>query len=209
MSEAMPVKTSLTRSRLSLLMISGLFLAPVILAWLVFFVFPDWRPVGTINHGELVKPVRPLPAFNLQSLDGKSLDETFFRGKWTFVTLVQNSCDEACIKKLFTIRQIRLTQGKNIDRLQRLLFWQNPAQSAAEMQGLQEKYPGLVIVPLTPEYAEAIPQIFQLDENNILNIKDYYLVGPLGNLMMRYNGEIEPQGVIRDLHRLLKYSGLG
>lgn len=209
MSNAVPEKNSTTRSRIWLLILASLFLAPVILAWLVFYVFPEWQPQGTINNGELVQPVRPVPAFQLQSLDGKSLDETFFRGKWTFVSLLQGDCDEACVKQLYTIRQIRLTQGKNIDRLQRLLFWRGSPPSIAALHSLQEKYPGLVILPLTGEYAQAIPQVFQIDDTNPLKSNDYYLVDPLGNLMMRYPADSEPKGVIKDLHRLLKYSGLG
>jgi cytochrome oxidase Cu insertion factor (SCO1/SenC/PrrC family) len=209
MSDVIPAKTSRTRSRISFLMLAGLFLAPVILAWLVFYVFPDFRPTGTINHGELVEPVRPIPAFNMQSLDGRTLDETFWRGKWTFVYLIEGSCDEACIEHLYTIRQIRLAQGKNIDRLQRLLFMQPADSSATAVQTLQEKFPGLVILPVTSEYAGKIWPVFQVDNANPLKSNYYYLVDPLGNLMMRYSSEIEPQGIIKDLERLLKYSGLG
>ena len=36
-----------------------------------------------------------------------------------------------------------------------------------------------------------------------------YLVDPLGNLMMRYPAEPDPSRVIKDLERLLKYSGFG
>lgn len=209
MSDVIPTKTSRIRSRISLLVVAGLFLAPVILAWLVFFVFPQWRPTGTINNGELVQPVRPLPAFTLHSLDGKQIDETLLRGKWTFVSLVQNRCDEACVKQLYTIRQIRLAQGKNIDRLQRILFWQEADQADPALKNLQEKFPGLVILPLGSEYRQSLPQVFQLDKINPLKSNNYYLVDPLGNLMMRYSPDAEPHGVIKDLERLLKYSGLG
>jgi hypothetical protein len=36
-----------------------------------------------------------------------------------------------------------------------------------------------------------------------------YLVDPLGNLMMRFPAEPDPSRIIRDLQRLLKYSGFG
>ncbi len=209
MSDVIAAKTPTARSRLWLLTLIGLFLAPVIIAWLVFYVFPEWQPTGTINHGELVKPVRPLPAFNMTSLDGKSLDETFLRGKWTFVSLVQEGCDEVCVQQLYTIRQIRLTQGKNIDRLQRLLFWRDAAQADAALNSVQQKFPGQVIVPLHGKYVHSIPEVFQIDGTNPLKSNAYYLVDPLGNLMMRYSGDSAPGGVIKDLQRLLKYSGLG
>jgi hypothetical protein len=36
-----------------------------------------------------------------------------------------------------------------------------------------------------------------------------YLVDPLGNLMMYYLPDANPRGMIKDLHRLLKYSRIG
>ena len=112
-----------TRSRLSLLLLLAFFAAPVVLAWLAFYVFPEWRPAGTSNHGQLITPLRPLPAFEVETLSGDRIDETFLRGKWTLVYLVQGACAEPCVRQLYNLRQVRLAQGKNIDRVQRLMLW--------------------------------------------------------------------------------------
>ena len=37
----------------------------------------------------------------------------------------------------------------------------------------------------------------------------FYIIDPLGNVMMRYPQEPEMQGMLRDLERLLKYSWVG
>ena len=36
-----------------------------------------------------------------------------------------------------------------------------------------------------------------------------YLVDPLGNLMMRFPRDPDPSKMLKDLQRLLKYSGIG
>jgi len=197
------------RSRLSLIFVLGMFAAPLAIAWLVLSIFPEWAPQGKVNHGELVDPVRPLPAFQLTTLSGDALDETFFRGKWTIVYLVQGGCDRPCVEQLYNIRQVRLAQGKNIDRLQRLLLWNDEGISAEERSELQTHFPGQVIVPLSDQGSAALLQTFVLDAEQPLDAGRVYLVDPLGHLMMSYEADDEPRGMIKDLERLLKYSGLG
>ena len=196
------------RTRLSLLVLFALFAAPVVVAWLVFYVFPDWRPSGTSNHGELVTPARPLPEFRLGTLDGDPLDRGFLRGKWTFVYLAQGPCDEACVQVLYKIRQVRLSQGKDIDRLQRLMLWDAAGQDAGARRDLAAHFPGQVVA-LLDGGATALIDAFRIDARPPLQARRIYLVDPLGNLMMSYAADADPRGIIKDLHRLLKYSGLG
>ncbi len=197
------------RSRLSLIIVLGMFAVPFALAWLVVTVFPEWAPKGRVNHGELIEPVRPLPSFQLKTLSGDPLDETFFRGKWTIVYLAQGSCDRSCVEQLYNIRQVRLAQGKNIDRLQRLMLWQDEGISAERRSELQEHFPGQVIAPLKAQSSRALLETFVLDGQQPLAAGRVYLVDPLGYLMMSYEPEDEPRGMIKDLERLLKYSSFG
>ena len=198
-----------TRSRLSLLLLFALFASPVVLAWLAFYVFPGWRPAGTINHGELIEPLRPLPAFRLDAVSGDSVDETFLRGKWTLVYLARGDCGERCVEQLYKLRQVRLAQGKNIDRLQRLMLWDASAVAGERQAELGEYFPGQVVVSLAGQDASALLDTFVLDDHDPMRAGRFYLVDPLGNLMMSYEPDDEPRGMIKDLERLLKYSGLG
>lgn len=197
----------LRRARLSLALVLVMFAAPLILAWLVFTVFPDWKPGTTTNHGDLIQPVRPMPDFELETLQGTAIDGTFLRGKWTILYLAKGACDRPCIKQLYNIRQIRLAQGQNIDRLQRLMLWNVEGVSDGQRQELRAHFPGQVIAPMAD--AEALLGVFNLDERNPFAAGRVYLVDPLGNLMMKYEADAEPGGVIKDLEKLLKYSGLG
>jgi len=196
------------RSRLSMLLLLSVFAAPVVLAWLAFYVFPEWRPAGTVNHGELIEPLRPLPAFRLQTLSGDAIDETFVRGKWTLVYFQQGACAEPCVEQLYNLRQVRLAQGKNIDRVQRLMLWQAGADASQALAELGEHFPGLVIAIWDSQAAALLPA-FTVDGNDPMQDGRVYLVDPLGNVMMNYPAGADPRGMIKDLERLLKYSGLG
>jgi len=207
MNPAETTTGSQTRKRVSLVLLFVLFLAPLLLAILLFYIFPDWRPTGASNHGQLVTPIRPLPPFQMETLTGDQIDETFLRGKWTLVYLLQGACDKPCVEQLYNIRQVRLAQGKNIDRLQRLLVWESAAVSREDQAELQKHFPGQLIVPVNNQ--QAVVEVFSFDEQQPMTARRVYLIDPLGNLMMRYEPVDEPKGMIRDLERLLKYSGLG
>jgi cytochrome oxidase Cu insertion factor (SCO1/SenC/PrrC family) len=200
---------SRNRSRASLLLVVVLFLTPVLLAWLLFYVFPDWMPSTTTNHGVLVDPVQPLPAFRLGTLAGEEIDQTWLRGKWTFINIAKGDCGQVCVQQLYKIRQIRLTQGKNIDRLQRLMLWQATGVTDGQRADLQQHFPGQTILPVRADEIRELLDVFRLDGDSAFDSRRIYLIDPLGNLMMYYEPEAEPRGIVKDLERLLKYSGLG
>ena len=198
-----------SRARLSLLLLLALFAAPVVLAWLAFYVLPEWRPAGTANHGELIEPLRPLPPFQLETLAGDTVDEAFVRGKWTLVYLMQGACNDRCVEHLYRLRQVRLAQGKNIDRVQRLVLWDATGVSPAKQAELDSHFPGQVVLSLAERQPSALLDAFVLQGRDPLQAGRVYVVDPLGNLMMSYEPQAEPGGMIEDLERLLKYSGLG
>jgi len=195
------------RSRASLLIVLAMFAAPVLIAWLIFYVFPGWMPSSTINHGDLVEPARPLPDFNLGTVSGDAVDQTFLRGKWNYVYLHEGECDSACVERLYKVRQLRLANGKNIDRIQRLMLWRADSVSPDARAELQSHFPGQVIALVAEN--SGLVSVFSTDAEAPLTAGRIYLVDPLGNLMMSYQPDAEPRGIIKDMHRLLKYSGLG
>lgn len=196
------------KSRLTLLLVFGIFALPVVIAWLAFFVFPDWRPDATTNHGELVQPPRDLHFASLETVEGGPLEEAFLQGKWTYVLWSGPECGNPCLEQLVRMHQVRLAQGKNIDRVQRLFLVQGMDEAA--LRDLQAHYPGLVIAHGGASEMHGLRQSFQMArEEDVLAEGHLYLVDPLGNLMMRYQADAELRGIVKDLERLLLVSYVG
>ena len=191
------INSGVKRTRLTLLLILVLFAAPLTIAWVLNFS-GDFTPGATTNHGTLVQPVRPVQATTWIDAHGVPIDPALFEHHWTLVYRLAGPCDEACHEALYALRQVRLAQGKNIDRVQRLLLLDdapNPEWSAE----VETHYPGLLIA--RPDAGTALEE-FSVPGR-------IYLVDPLGNLMMEYAPDADPRGIIKDLERLLRISYVG
>jgi cytochrome oxidase Cu insertion factor (SCO1/SenC/PrrC family) len=192
MSDAPPNKRSLK----SLWLIAALTAAPVVASYLVYYF---WQPDRAANYGELLEP-RPLPDPQLALADGTPFLLSQIRGKWVLVTVDAGGCDASCDRKLLYLRQLRLTQGKNRERVERVWLISDAAAPRAEAAAA---YQGTWLVRATAaELLGAFPATGAVSDH-------IYLVDPLGNLMLRFPREPEPRLMIKDLARLLKASQIG
>ncbi len=180
-----------------------LFFIPSIVATLLYS--SGWRPVNTVNHGELIVPPKPLEDNAMQSLDGKYVKFSDYRGKWLMVYFDTSSCTEECTKQLFFMRQIHLSQGKNLDKIQRLFILADGIAVDSLKPKLKD-YPNMLVLKAEKKSITNLLKEFEMDEQHGVEQRNIYFVDPLGNLMMRYHPGIEPAGMRKDLERLLKYS---
>jgi hypothetical protein len=193
MSDASPAKRP---GRLALWLIVALTVAPVAASYILYYT---WEPEQTVNHGELIEP-RPLPDPPLAPVDGAPpLQLSQLKGKWVLVSVDGGRCDAHCEQKLLYMRQLRLTQGKNMDRVERLWLVSDDAP-AREAKALAAE--GTRIARAGAELARAFPAARSAADH-------IYVVDPLGNLMMRFPRDPEPRLMIKDLARLLKASQIG
>jgi len=174
--------------RNQLLLVGAVCLAPIVLGTLAYafpHLFP-WAPGHAGNYGELIAP---------RTLSGPPLDA--LRGKWTLVGFDAATCDAYCEKKLYIMRQARRAQGKNMERIERLWVLTDASAPRPELLAAIE---GTRVLRASPAFMQNFPG----------NPQDHiYVVDPLGNLMMRFPRDPDPSRFIKDLERLLKYSGIG
>jgi len=198
-------------SRQALVLLALLFLAPVFVAWFMHMGMEHgWQPGGsTTNKGVLVQPPRPLnlPA-DLVDVGGEPLSRSFPGRKWTLVYLGESACGAACREKLDALQQIRIALGENMRRVQRL-FLAGGAVDDAALQQLQAEYPGLLVARVSSKQAAELDPVFSVEGDPVPGAGNFYMVDPLGNLMMYYRPDADPRDVIQDLQRLLKYSHIG
>lgn len=202
-------KKNLLRSRSTLILLFAIFLLPLVIAWLLNFGDQGWHPAETGNHGALVEPPRPLAGIALQTPDGNGISDQDLHGKWTLVYILAGDCTEICRKNLYKIRQVRLALGEDMGRVQRLMIVVDDA-AAGYSDELREAYPGLIIGRTPAAETGGFLEQFQLrgDERPGESGR-VYLVDPLGNLMMSYEADADPGGMVKDLERLLRISYVG
>src|SRR5215510_3309933 len=124
MSDAAPVR----RSRAALWLVVALAVAPVVASYLLYYF---WPPSRTVNYGELIEP-RPLPDVPLALADGSPFRLSQLKGKWILVSVDSGRCDAGCDRKLLFMRQLRLTQGKEMERVERVWLIADDAALRAE-----------------------------------------------------------------------------
>lgn len=191
-----PKKNARARSgRLQALLILLICASPIVGGTIAF---KFWESGRTTNYGELITP-RKVEIVG-QGADQRRAALSDYQGKWRYVMFDAGQCDEQCQRKLLYTRQIRLAQGREQTRIERI--WLIDDRSVPNAGHVALYADAHVITLASPSVAsEFEPQG---------SARQYiYLVDPLGNLMMRYSADPDPARMIKDLQRLLKYSRIG
>jgi cytochrome oxidase Cu insertion factor (SCO1/SenC/PrrC family) len=188
--------------RWMLLLIIAICAAPVVASYFTYYVIKPRG--GATNYGALIEPQRPIPtSLNVTDEKGQTVALTSLSGHWLMVSVDASDCGDACAKKLYFMRQVRLTQGGERDRVQTVWL-------RTDTQPVPQK--------VLDAYADT--RIFQADpaalaawlpaESDTRDTDHIYLVDPNGNLMMRFPKDADPTKIKRDLAKLLKINtGLG
>lgn len=193
------------RSRAQIWILCGVFFAPLLFAFLLYYGTGGWRPAGSTHHGTLVHPARPLPHVALDTPAGAQLPGSLWEGKWTLLYVGDGRCDSRCREALTLMRQTRLALNQDLGRIQRLFL---AAEPCCDEQYLATEHAGLVVAKLGAPQAEplraALIQTVQGDPAGRI-----YLIDPLGNLVLHYGPGAPPKGLLEDLKKLLKLSHIG
>ena len=186
-------------NRRTLIALAFLFLGPLAVAWTLYLT-GLWRPGAGVNHGELIQPVILLPRNEQPTVDGGVTEGGYLYGKWTLVHLADENCDELCRLSVVKTRQIRLAMGREIDRIDRVLFLHN-----APNPEFGAEQPDLLVV--SPTGAAGGQIVDALNANG--GAGQIFLVDPLGNLILSYPQDGDPADIRDDLKKLLRLSRIG
>ena len=191
------------------------FAAPVIASYFTYYVI---RPEGRTNYGELVEPLRDVgalgavvarvgtvaPAAGAATSDAPAPTGGIasLRGRWVMLVVAPGACDAGCRERLYEVRQVRLTSGKDRDRVERAWIVED---DAAPDPSLLAQHEGLVLMR-----ADAGSLARHLPATPATRASDHvYLIDPLGNLMMRFPKDVDPSRMKKDLAKLLRASRVG
>ena len=191
-----------SKNKKKFLLVVAVFAIPLIASYLAYFV---WQPQGAVrNYGELILP-EPLPeTLTLAKLEGGEIKLKELRGKWLMVQVDAGGCDPACEQKLYAMRQVRLMQGREQDRVLRLWL---VTDKAAPSPALTQKIDSMLLLK---DASGALIAKLAAQSTGQTNVKQHiYLIDPLGNLMLRWPADPDMKRMHKDLERLLKYSQIG
>ncbi len=174
--------------------------SPLIFSYLSYYVI---KPGGRTNYGTLLDPRvyegKVPPAL---TLEGKPASLAAFKGKWVMLQAAPGDCQQACKDQLVAMRQLRLMQGKGMERIERV--WLITDASPLDTM-LMKVIDGTRMLRADPAAVGAWLPV----EAGGTPSDHLYLIDPLGNLMMRFPKDAAPAKVSKDINKLLKASAIG
>jgi cytochrome oxidase Cu insertion factor (SCO1/SenC/PrrC family) len=174
--------------------------APMIASYFTYYVI---KPQSRNNYGALLDPRDyPVPELGSTALDGKPATLDDYKGKWLMLQVDGGDCQKACQDKLFEMRQLRLMQGKEMERVERvwLITDDQPLPTI-----VMHEYDGTRLLRVKP----ALLKAWLPTEAGTSAADHIYLIDPLGHLMMRFPKDADPSKVKKDLSKLLRASAIG
>ena len=177
------------RNRLIFLAIVLVFAAPFFAAWLLNRA--GWRPANTRNAGTLVQPPADVSAAPVTLADGTRLVWRDRQWHWTLLALADGDCAEACQSRLAELLRMRITLGRNAERL-RLVYVGAPLPSATVAAAGPALLAGRDDSGALAEYRPAASGAVALA-----------LVDPNGLLMMRYDAGYEAARLRQDIVKVV------
>lgn len=203
------------RKMLAILLVCA---APVIASYYTYYVV---RPEGRTNYGTLITPLRDVgmlgtlvaPAAEATGsaataavaqppAPARSGGLASLHGRWVMLVVAPGACDAGCRQRLYEIRQVRLTTGKDRDRVERAWI---VSDDAAPDPALLAQHEGLVLMRSD---AATLARLLPTDPGTAVT-DHIYIVDPLGNLMMRFPKDADPNRMKKDLAKLLRASRVG
>ena len=191
-------------SRVYLLSLFVVFFAPLFFAMWLYYGSSNSFVTKTQNYGELIQPPRPLGKFTLANNESNIWTHDQIEGKWTLLYLGDEICNLYCEASLFKMSQVRLSLGRDSQRVQRIYIAMTQHADTVIKNLVFNKYPDMQITFLKRSYF-----YMQLPQFKDMSAHKIYLIDPLGNLMMSYSKDATAKGMHKDLKRLLKVSKIG
>lgn len=184
-----------TWARAQMLLIASVFFGPLAIATWMYYG-GHFQPEGRTNHGALLEPIVNIA----EEFPGSDLAESG-DGYWVLIYGDDGVCAEACEDALYTIRQSQKMLGKEMDRLLRVFLH---GESSPDTVMLADEHAGLIALR-----DDRLLALLNNKKPAELAGGGYFLVDPLGNLVMYFVPDIIPSDMVGDIKHLLKLSRIG
>jgi hypothetical protein len=187
-----PTRTR-TANRLMLLLIFGIFVLPIVVAWLLTSGRLGWKPAVLVNHGTLLNP--PVDLAQLPHAPGSLPLREMPPADWAVIYVGDGACDDSCRALLRELSAIRLVIGQQGTRVSVFGLF------AAEQPPMPERQ------LVDPDLLAALRAAFAARPDGgappFVAFVDWR-----GQLMMHFPTTAPPTDIKSDLKRLLSASAI-
>lgn len=188
--------------RLTFLLILGIFVLPLGLAWLMHEGVVGFGGDSTTNQGTLLDPAVPID-WSKVKVAGSAAATGGLEGNWVVLHQLPEDCSIPCLDRVTELRQVHRASGRHQDRISlALLLAKEP--TFRDTETLANIYPLFNL--LWQPGAEFLDSLASAQSND--GEVDFYLVDPRGNIMMTYNATDSAAKLSKDLKQLLTWSEL-
>lgn len=183
-------------ARLQLALIAAVFFGPLLVAAWLYYGGYFAESLGRSNHGALLEPI-----VNVSDELPESPLHKPTEGSWVLLFANADACGDTCEDALYTTRQSRKMLGKEMDRVRRVFLH---GGTPPDTVFLAAEHPGLITID-----DASLNGLLDNKRPPELPAGGYYLIDPLGNLVMYFRPDLEPSAMVDDIKRLLKLSRIG
>lgn len=186
-----PAHPSQWRSRLVLLLIVAMFFGSFGIA--AFLRFTGWEPAHTRNFGQLLQPPVDVNSVGLVLADDTRWHWKNDERRWTMLLRLPAQCDAQCWDRAAMLPRVRAAMGRHSPRLPMLLLDAPlPTNQHERLQPLQEA-----------RSTTALPAFWNASATPRTQ-PELWLVDPHGFIVLHYAEGFDPNGLRKDLGRVLK-----
>jgi len=187
-----PTDPQLRKSRLKLLLIAGIFVAPFLLA--LALTLGGWQPEG-VGNGQPILPQRNFQNEQLQvRLDnGKAWPWRDSEPRLTLVALAGPDCAAQCLATLTAMAKARVMLNRNQDRL-RLLYIGTPPSDATALAGMKNYW------TLGSDTDNKLDAYHSRKPDTVSAL----LVESNGTALAYYPAGFDAAGLVRDMRKVIK-----
>jgi|TARA_B110000977_G_scaffold197207_1_gene279177 hypothetical protein len=179
------------------------------IAGLLIFTFMYFSGVGvpqaTTNNGSLIQPPRSIETVAIIDMDNNEFVYNNNSHKWTILIPAFGGCNKSCESTLYFTRQMHTALGKQMNGLRRFYLTDEKTIAPITASLLQLEYPKLERFFTSTEQMELL--LGRVDGVDYRDGKTYFLVDPMGFIMMSYTDQHGLKDLLSDLKFLLKQSG--
>ncbi len=178
-----------------MLTIAAVFFGPLIVAGWMYYT-GAFQPEGRSNHGALLQPIinigEELPESGISAIGP---------GQWRLLHIDADDCTTECRDALYTMRQSRKMLGNDMGRLVRVFLH---GDSPPDTVFLADEHAGLITLS-----DSGLAELLNKKKPAELSVGGYFLIDPLGNLVMYFQPDINPGDMVEDIKHLLELSRIG